>query len=98
MREQEYNLKNLTKCPLCKAKYNNSQAFVLEESNNRTIFHLTCSKCQSAIFAFITESKQGVVSLGMATDLSAQEAQIMFKKNPIEKEEVLKVYKYLNNK
>lgn len=98
MREQEYNLKNLTKCPLCKAKYDNSQTFVLEEAAHRTIFHLTCSKCQSAIFAFITESKQGIVSLGLATDLTAQEAREMFKKSPIDKEEVLKVYKYLNNK
>lgn len=98
MREQEYNLKNLTKCPLCKAKYNNSQAFILEEANNRTIFHLTCSKCQSAMFAFITEGKQGVISLGLATDLSAQEARVMLKKNPIGKDEVLRVYKYLNNK
>jgi len=31
MREQDYNLKNLTKCPLCKAKYDSSQTFVLEE-------------------------------------------------------------------
>ncbi|MFA6183699.1 MAG: hypothetical protein WC682_01190 [Parcubacteria group bacterium] len=98
MREQENNLKNLTKCPLCKAKYDNSQTFVLEEGASRTIFHLTCSKCQSAILAFITEGKQGVVSLGVATDLSMEEARSMFKKNPINKEEVLKVYKYLNNK
>lgn len=98
MREQEYNLKNLTKCPLCKAKYDNSQTFVLEEGVNRTIFHLTCSKCQSALLAFITEGKKGVVSLGMATDLSVREAREMFKKSPISKEEVLGIYKYLNNK
>ncbi len=98
MREQEYNLKNLTKCPLCKTKYDNSQTFVLEEGVSRTIFHLTCSKCQSALLAFITEGKKGVVSLGMATDLSVEEARQMFKKSPISKEEVLTVYKYLNNK
>lgn len=98
MREQEYNLKNLTKCPLCKAKYSNSQAFILNEASNMTIFHLTCSKCQSAMVAFITEGKQGIVSLGMATDLTLQEARDVFKKDPVEKEEVLKIYKYLNNK
>lgn len=98
MREQENNLKSLTKCPLCKAKYNHSQTVVLEESNNRTVFHLTCGKCESAVLAFITEGKQGVVSLGLATDLSALEAQAILKKSPIDKEEVLEVYKYLNNK
>lgn len=98
MREQENNLKSLTKCPLCKAKYNHSQTIVLEESSNRTIFHLTCGKCGSAVLAFITEGKQGVVSLGLATDLSASEAQNLLKKGPINKEDVLEVYKYLNNK
>lgn len=98
MREQDYNLKNLTKCPLCKAKYDSSQTFVLEEGVNRTVFHLTCSKCQSALLAFISEGKKGVVSLGMATDLSVKEAREMFEKPPVDKDEVLKVYKYLNNK
>lgn len=98
MREQEYSLKNLTKCPLCKAKYENSKTVVLEETNNRTVFHLTCNKCQSALLAFITEGKQGVISVGMVTDLTVGEARETFKRNPINKEEVLKMYKYLNNK
>jgi len=98
MREQDNNLKSLTKCPLCKAKYNHSQTVVLEENNNRTVFHLTCAKCESAVLAFITESKQGVVSLGLATDLGSKEAHMVLKRRPIEKEEVLKIYKYLNNK
>jgi transcription elongation factor Elf1 len=98
MREQDNNLKSLTKCPLCKAKYNHSQAIVLEEGNNRTVFHLTCEKCGSAVLAFITEGKQGIISLGLATDLSSKEARIILKGHPIDKEEVLKIYKYLNNK
>jgi len=48
--------------------------------------------------AFISEGKKGVVSLGMATDLSVKEAREMFEKPPVDKDEVLKVYKYLNNK
>lgn len=98
MREQEHNLKNLTKCPLCKAKYDHSGAFVLEESNSRTVFHLTCSECQSAVLAFVTESKQGVVSLAIATDLSSKEAGAILGKNAIGKDDVLEIYKYLNNK
>ncbi|MFZ2154140.1 MAG: hypothetical protein WAV16_02805 [Candidatus Moraniibacteriota bacterium] len=99
MREQEYNLKNLAKCPLCKAKYDHSQALVLEENNGRKVFHLKCDKCQTAMLAFIiADGKQGMISLGMATDLSAKEAVDIFKKVPVSEEEVLKVYKYLNNK
>lgn len=98
MRESEHNLKKLTKCPLCKAKYNHSQAFVLEDNLDRTVFHMTCEKCKSAILAFITESKQGIVSVGIATDLSGQEVKSFLNKKPVDQEDVLRIYKYLNNK
>jgi len=98
MREKEQNLKSLTKCPLCKAEYSHSQTLILEESESQTIFHLTCDKCKSSVLAFITEGKQGVVSLGLATDLSAEEAARVLKRKSISQEEVLEIYKYLNNK
>jgi hypothetical protein len=97
MKEQEHGLKHLTKCPLCKAKYSHSQASVLEENEARTVFHLTCSKCNSAVIAFVSDSKQGIISLGVATDLTGQEASKFLKGNTIESEEVLKIYEYLNN-
>lgn len=98
MREADNNLKNLTKCPLCGTKYNHSQTVVLQENSNGTVFHLTCSKCGSAVLAFITENKQGVISLGLSTDLDAREANFFLKNMPVDKDEVLEIYKYLNNK
>lgn len=98
MEGQEHGLKHLTKCPLCKAKYSHSQASVLEESDARTVFHLTCSKCNSAVLAFVTDSQQGIVSLGVATDLTSGEARKILGSSPIGPEQVLKVYEHLNNK
>lgn len=96
MRGQEHGLKQLTKCPLCRAKYSHSQASVLEESDTRTVFHLTCSKCNSAVLAFVSDSQQGIVSLGVATDLTSEEAKKVLRSRPVDSEQVLKVYKYLN--
>lgn len=98
MKGQERGLKHLTKCPLCKAKYSHSQASVLEENETRTVFHLTCSKCNSAVLAFVSNSQQGIISLGVATDLNSQEAKKMIKENPVSPEQVLKVYEYFNVK
>lgn len=98
MEGQEHGLKHLTKCPLCKAKYSHSQASVLEESDVRTVFHLTCSKCNSAVLAFVSDSQQGIVSLGVATDLTRQEAKEILGSKPIDSEQVLRVYENLNNK
>lgn len=96
MKGQEHGLKHLTRCPLCKAKYNHSQASVLEEGEARTVFHLTCGKCNSAVLAFVSDGQQGIVSLGVATDLSSQEAKMVLKSKPISPDHVLKVYEYFN--
>ena len=96
MKEQEHGLKHLTKCPLCKTKYSHSQASVLEENDARTVFHLTCSKCNSAVLAFVSDSQQGIVSLGVATDLTGQEASKILKSKSINSEHVLEVYEHLN--
>ncbi len=98
MEGQEHGLKHLTKCPLCKAKYSHSQASVLEENDARTVFHLTCGKCNSAVLAFVSDSQQGIVSLGVATDLTSQEAKKILGSKPINSEQVLEVYEHFNNK
>ena len=97
MKAQEYNLKHLIKCPLCNTKYGHSQASVLEDSEARTVFHLTCKKCNSAVLAFVSDSQQGIVSLGVVTDLTSWEAKKIFKSKSIDSEQVLKVYEYLNS-
>ncbi|HFC76948.1 MAG TPA: hypothetical protein ENJ27_01840 [Candidatus Moranbacteria bacterium] len=95
MKEQEYNLKHLTKCPLCKTNYKHSQSLVLKEDSMRTIFHMTCSNCGTAMLVFVSSGQQGVVSMSLATDLNSQEAKVLIKGRSIETNNVLKVYESL---
>ncbi len=98
MKEQEYNLKNLTECPLCGTKYERSHTVLLSEEKSQAIFHLTCSGCGVAMLAFVANDQQGIVSFGVATDLTGQEALSMFEKKPVNSDNVLSVYKKLNFK
>ncbi len=98
MKEQEYSLKHLVKCPVCGTRYDRSRITVLEEKKSQAVFHLGCSKCGTAMLAFVSNNQQGVVSLGMATDLSAQEAVTAIKKKAVSPDIVLSMYERLNLK
>ncbi len=68
---------------------------MIEDSGDRTVFHLTCQNCQTATLVFVSRNRMGVVSLGMATDLSADDARAFFGKEPISSDYVIDVYEKL---
>ena len=96
---QNHNsLNHLTECPLCGTKYNRSDIVVLREGKARAVFHLTCSKCGTAMLAFVSNTPQGIVNLGMATDLNAREALMSFEKKAVDSDNILNVYSNLKSK
>ncbi len=95
MEEQEYKLRNLIKCPICKANYDRSQAVVLKEENSRTIFHITCGKCGTSVLSFVSNGAQGIISMNLATDLNKQESKALFNGNSIQIDNILEVYEKL---
>ena len=98
MKEQEYKIRNLTRCSVCKAKYNHSQTIILKEDADRKIFYSTCNKCGTAMLTFVSEGQRGLVSVGMISDLTRQEIGVLFEKQPIKIDSVLDVYRELNLK
>lgn len=95
MKNMKKNLKHLIKCPACQKKYQHRRTIIIEDSGDRTVFHLTCQNCQTATLVFVSRNKMGVVSLGMATDLSADDARVFFGKEPITSDHVIDVYEKL---
>jgi len=96
MKEQEQNLNHLVRCPVCKTKYSQAQSLILEEKSTRTVFHLTCSRCKTAMLALVSSNQRGVVSLSVATDLNSQEAKSILKDDLVQSENILEVYEKLN--
>ncbi|MFA5777087.1 MAG: hypothetical protein WC906_01455 [Parcubacteria group bacterium] len=91
------NLDNLAKCPICEKKYGQTKVLVLEEEMNRTTLHVTCESCKISSIVFISSGKMGIVSLGMLTDLTREEAKKLFKSEEVSADNVIEVHEYLKN-
>lgn len=86
----------LAHCPLCQAAYDDGAVQLLGESGptlaargTSRMFHLTCKKCARAVLAVILESAQGVSSIGLVTDLEAQDAVRVHTTAPISADDVV---------
>lgn len=66
--------KLLSHCPLCDATYEDQCIRLLGEHGGMRLFHLTCPSCAHAILAVTLENQSGITSMGMVTDLEAQDA------------------------
>ena len=97
MKPSVNNLENLVKCPICNKKYGQAKILVLEENNNKTTLHVTCGSCKISSLIFISSGKMGIVSLGMLTDLTKEEAKNLFKNEEISADNVIEVHEYLKN-
>jgi hypothetical protein len=80
----------LAHCPLCQAAYQEAGVRLLGEfgaisglrlpdgqvtaPGKSRLFHLTCPNCCHAVLAVILESVHGISSIGLVTDLEAQDA------------------------
>lgn len=67
-------IKLISYCPVCQHRENKMEAKVLEETEAAHLIHLRCHKCQAAVLALIMISAGGLNSVGMITDLSANDA------------------------
>lgn len=81
--------KLLTHCPLCNAQYEERSIKMLGERGAMRTFHLTCPSCSHAVLAVILENQHGVSSLGMVTDLEAQDAVRFQDVDPISADDCL---------
>ena len=64
----------ITNCPLCHSEYRNEQVQLVGQRGTARLFHCTCGDCGSAMLAIIMETKGSVSSVGLMTDLEAQDA------------------------
>jgi hypothetical protein len=91
------NLEHLTKCPLCGKKYQYGNTLLLEETEERTAFHLTCDSCKTAILVFLSAGRLGIASVGMITDLCREEAKKLFGQEAVTANQVIEVHEFLKN-
>ncbi len=85
----------VSRCPFCSAEYDLDGAKVINEEENATVVYVTCGECESSIVAMVAMTGLGVVSLGLVTDMTAEDAKRFFKSKEVTSDELLKIYEVL---
>lgn len=98
MRPETSGLRLLKDCPVCQTNFQQSDIRVIDTYQNVHVLHLTCSGCAHAIISVCTVSSFGMSSVGMATDLSAIDAERVLDTDPIHEDELLSFHAFLAGK
>lgn len=86
------NLEMLSRCPVCKSKLKRDDLTLVFRGETRTVFHASCSKCHISSLIFLSNSKKGILGMGMITDLDKSEVKERLKAKIITADEVIKTY------
>ncbi len=83
-------------CPMCGKSYSEQSVDVLFEEHGVHLVHITCVSCHSKILNIVTISQMGVSSVGLFTDLSADDVVTFYEKEPISEDDVLSFHNAVN--
>lgn len=86
----------ITHCPVCNLRYDPLEARILEEGENAHLVYINCKDCRSAILAVIVANNMGISSLGLITDLSADDVINLKTVKPISVDDVIEVHQKLS--
>lgn len=93
--EFDDNMHFVSRCPFCSAEYDLDGAKVIGEEDDATMVYVTCSKCESSIVAMVAMTGLGIVSLGLVTDMTAEDTKKFFGSKEVSSDELLKIYEIL---
>lgn len=65
----------LQRCPLCQAMYQANAVSPLEGADSRQLYHCYCQNCHRAMLAVIFEATGWLSSVGILTELTAEESR-----------------------
>jgi hypothetical protein len=97
MANKNNNLDFLSRCSFCGSLLEEGNLTVLEEQEHKTVFHISCSHCETALISILSGNQGGIVSLGVATDLDKNEVKNKFSKETISADEVIDAHEFIES-
>lgn len=91
-------LRLMNQCPVCKGAYRAEQKNVLEERGAAHLVHITCPHCSNAIVAVIITTPIGLSSVGMLTDLTADDVSRLSSRGAWSEDELFACHVLLKEK
>ncbi len=98
MLKKRKNLDLALNCSVCSSVFDDQRIILVGERENGTIFHATCQKCLTSALIFLSQTEQGMMSIGMVTDMNGVEVRDIFGKKAIDADDVLEIYRITHNK
>jgi len=84
------------KCPVCGAQRDHLSYMPLGYDEDRTIVHISCTKCAGAAMIFVSQNEGGMMTVGVLTDTTPTEARTFFQSDVISDNDVIAVHDYLD--
>jgi len=94
----DYNMHFVSRCPFCSAEYELEGAKIIGEEDDSTMVYVTCSECESSIVAIVAMSGLGIVSLGLVTDMTAEDTKRFIGGQNVTSDELLSIYELFEKK
>lgn len=92
------NIKVISLCPICNARYSFSDAKMLEEREHGRLVYIHCRKCRSGVLALIMSNSAGVSSVSLVTDLTSKEIMKFKNREPVSMDHVIDLHNNLTKK
>jgi hypothetical protein len=93
----EESLKIMSACPICQSRYNQDSVKIIAKQEESYLLHVTCIKCKSAVLAYVMHTGVGLTTVGLLTDLQADEVEKFSNMSNLNEDDILDVYKLLKN-
>lgn len=97
MNDELYSLEHFKKCPICKKDVQEVNALLLDETDARSTFHVTCPHCNTALLLLVSTGQMGLMSIGIVTDVNEGEAETIFQEKAVSDDHVLDTYEMLQS-
>ncbi len=78
-------------CPLCGQGLIDSDIEIINSANGQMMVYATCGSCGVGVIAKVSLLPQGLVGLGILTDLTREEINTVNSNSPVSAEEVLTI-------
>ena len=87
----------LSKCSFCDSDFRAEDLTLLSENEQKTTWHVTCSKCFSSAIFILSSNPSGVIGLGVITDLDKNEVKEKFLKRAVNADEVIDMHQLVSS-
>ena len=85
-------------CPLCESHYNPMEAKILEQREDAHLIHVQCRRCRSSVIVLVAAASHGgFTSIGMVTDLTAEDVLRFRSAEKVTVDDVLNIHQFFAN-